>query len=71
MDDGVQFADSRGSGWIRAERRFGELRAIDAAIGIQDGAAEVAYNFFLHGLAGLHEFVGDVVSLNEVRAPRY
>ena len=30
---------------------------------------EVAYNFFVHGLAGLHEFVRDVVSLNEVRAP--
>ena len=68
VDDGVQFADSRGSGWIRTEGGFREFRAVDAAVGIQDGATEVAYDFVIDGLAGLHEFVGNVVGLDEVRA---
>src|SRR5580765_2023987 len=71
VDDGVQFADSGASGWIRAEGGLGELRAIDAAVGVQDGAAEVAYDFFVHWLARLHKFVGNVVGLDEVHTARH
>ncbi len=68
MNYGVQFSDSRGPGCIRAEGCFGELRAVDGAVGIQDGLAKMADDFIVDRLARLHELVGDVVGLDQARA---
>jgi hypothetical protein len=71
VDNGIQLPDLRGPLGIWAEGSFGEFRAVDGAVGIQDGAAEVAHDFFINRLAGLHEFVGNVIGMDEARATRH
>ena len=52
----------------RSEGSLGELGAIDAEVGIENSAAEVANHLVVNGLAGEHQFVGDAIGLHEMRA---
>jgi hypothetical protein len=53
---------------VRIEGRFGEFRTVDGPIVIQYGFAKMSNHFIVDRLARLHEFVGDVVGLNDTRA---
>ena len=64
MDNLVEFLDPR----CRAERGFSQPRPVDASVGIQDFAAEVADNFLIDRAPGFHQPVRDGIGLNQVCA---
>jgi hypothetical protein len=69
VDNLVEFRDTRliGRG-IGGKSGGGELGAVDGMVGIEDLWAEVSDDFSIDGLAGEHEFVGDMIGLNQMRA---
>ena len=78
MHDAVEFVDTGGRVFRlaggccwRGECQFGELGAIQAAVGIQDLSPKVADHLVVDGLARTHEFVRDVVGLDQMRAQGY
>ena len=74
MHDAVELVDAGGAFALvfasGPKRRFGQFGAIDAAVWVENLAAEMPDYFVVNGLARLHEPVGDAIGLNKPRAQR-
>ena len=68
VDDLVQFLNPGGLSFTGRECCFGQARAIDCAIGIENRRAEVSNHFVEDRLTMLHQFVSNMIRLNYVSA---
>jgi hypothetical protein len=71
VNDLVQFIDPGVSTSLRISKgSLGQFGSVDRPVGVQDARPEMPNDLVVHRLSWLHEFMGDVVGLDEVRAAR-